>query len=236
MIRNFLMKKVITPVLFVLLVSLMTGVSGCKHDTPPDSVTMSFPVLLELLGEDVEEITAKQVEIPGVTLSADKKTANIWGVKLVGKTRHTSNSMMSFPDSLIKVDLRGLDTSAVTDMLNMFSSCISLKELDLSSFDTSNVTNMTDMFHNCFNLVELDLSTFDTSKVTDMTGMFDYCKRLVELDLSSFDTSNVTDMNDMFGHCGESLPEGTVVYYGSGWTKTEVFSNPDYATIAFQQK
>ena len=65
-----------------------------------------------------------------------------------------------------------LDTSHVTSMYAMFSSCSTLKKLDLSSFDTSNVTNMRAMFECCYNIQELDLSTFDTSNVADMSFMF----------------------------------------------------------------
>ena len=47
---------------------------------------------------------------------------------------------------------KGLDTSKVIDMLNMFNGCSSLTSLDLSSFDTSNVTNMNNMFNGCSSL------------------------------------------------------------------------------------
>ena len=55
-----------------------------------------------------------------------------------------------------------INTSNVTDMLNMFSGCQSLKSLDLSNFDTSNVDNMNSMFKDCTNLEILDISNFDT--------------------------------------------------------------------------
>ena len=68
-------------------------------------------------------------------------------------------------------------------------------------FDTSAVTNMHEMFKYCRNLTTLDLSSFDTSAVNFMAGMFDNCDRLTTLDLSSFDTSAVTNMGFMFYNC-----------------------------------
>ena len=82
----------------------------------------------------------------------------------------------------------------------MFYGC-NLSTLDLSSFDTSAVTNMNEMFKYCNRLTTLDLSSFDTSAVNFMAGMFDKCDRLTTLDLSSFDTSAVTNMGFMFYNC-----------------------------------
>ncbi len=71
-----------------------------------------------------------------------------------------------------------LDTSQVTNMYAMFSSCSSLTNLDLSDFNTSQVTNMANMFGNCRSLTSLDASNFDTSKVTNMYAMFSSCSKL----------------------------------------------------------
>ena len=99
------------------------------------------------------------------------------------------------------IDLKGVDTSNVTDMGYMFYYCSKLVSLDLSSLDTSNVTNMRNMFYNCYYLTSLDLSSFNTENVNDMSYMFCYCNKLTNLDLSSFDTGNVTNMSDMFDYC-----------------------------------
>ena len=97
--------------------------------------------------------------------------------------------------------LENLDTSQVTDMSNMFLSCVDLTYLDVSHFDTSKVTNMEQMFSYCKNLTSLDLSHFDTSKVTFMHFMFEDCWGLTNLDVSRLDTSQVTDMHEMFADC-----------------------------------
>jgi len=119
-------------------------------------------------------------------------------VKEITSTRN----MFHFSDTLENVDLSGLDTSNVTDMGGMFSSCTeSLTSLDVSNFDTSNVTDMGNMFNECESLKNLDISNFDTSNVTNMGDMFAYCESLRSLDVSNFDTSNVIDMTGMFFDC-----------------------------------
>lgn len=120
--------------------------------------------------------------------------------------------------------LEYLNTSNVTNMDSMFSTCRSLTSLDLSSFNTSSVTDMGSMFSNCFELTSLDLSSFDTSNVTDMSSMFSGCSALETLDLSSFKTSNWASMDNMFHMCG-SL---TSIVFGqlntSGVTMNNMFN------------
>lgn len=170
---------------------------------------MSMAIFFDSLKDGVEVITANETDVPGITLSADGKTANIWNVKLTGKTKLNDMSYLAFPSSLKKADLRGLDTSAVTVMNQMFTGCQNLTELDLSSFDTSNVTDMYQMFAFCTNLNSLDLSSFDTSKVTHIEIMF----------LG-------------FG----LLTTNPVVYYGSEWDKTDAFDSDLYSQITFTLK
>ncbi len=93
------------------------------------------------------------------------------------------------------------NTSNVTSMYQMFSSCHSLTNLNLSNFNTSNVTNMQDVFYNCTSLISLNLSNFNTANVTNMSSMFEGCSSLTSLNLSNFNTSNVTGMRNMFSRC-----------------------------------
>ena len=104
-----------------------------------------------------------------------------------GSGSKSSGSLLSY---LATVDLSNFDTSNVTDMRSMFSSCSSLTTLDLSNFDTSKVTSMRSMFMSCISLTSLDLSGFNTSKVTTMSGMFDYCYELTNLTLGNDWASN----------------------------------------------
>ena len=111
------------------------------------------------------------------------------------------SGMFQAMSSLVSADLRGFNTSRVTNMSEMFSGCRNLESLDLSGFNNDNVTNMSKMFNNCKKLDSLDLSGFKTNNVTNMNCMFYGCENLVSLGLSSFNTSNVTDMGSMFAVC-----------------------------------
>ena len=99
------------------------------------------------------------------------------------------------------INFDNVDTSQVTKMSMMFTSCSSLTSLDLSNFDTSKVTEMSCMFQNCSSLINLELSSFDTSNVTLMYQTFYGCSSLTHLDLSYWDTSNVTNMASLFQKC-----------------------------------
>ncbi len=112
-----------------------------------------------------------------------------------------SSYMFSECSILTKLDLKGFDTSKVTDMSKMFSGCSSLTALDVTGFDTSKVTNMSSMFSGCSGLTDLDVTGFDTSNVTNMSSMFSGCSGLTDLDVTGFDTSNVTNMANMFFRC-----------------------------------
>ncbi len=125
--------------------------------------------------------------IPSIADSSGESVVE--GSSEEGSMFGTANIMIS--------GLENLDTTNVTDMSDMFLSCL-LASLDLSNFNTSNVTNMRGMFYDMSNLTNLDVSNFDTSKVTDMSDMFCYMRNLTNLDLSSFDTSKVTNMWSMF--------------------------------------
>jgi len=109
--------------------------------------------------------------------------------------------MFSYCISLTSINLGNFNTSLVTNMRNLFFNCPSLISLNLSSFDTSLVTNMYGMFYNCILLKSLDLSNFNTSLVVDMHGLFYNCFSLSSLDIRSFDTSLVTDIAYMFCNC-----------------------------------
>ena len=87
------------------------------------------------------------------------------------------------------------DTSAETDMNNMFNNCLSLAYIP--QLDTSKVTNMSLMFEKCSSLTTIPL--LDTGNVTNMSNMFSGCSSLTTI--PQLNTSNVTDMNNMFNSC-----------------------------------
>ncbi len=160
-----------------------------------DKVVYTVSAFIYALGNRCTKIIYDPDAEPGISVYPSQSSVKcVKDVVLRGRT--SQNYHMP---ALESADLRGLDTSEVTDMSYMFSA--GLVSGDLSSFDTSNVTNMSHMFSECQTLTSVDLSNFDTSKVTDMSYMFYGCKTLTTLDLSNFDTSKVTDMSYMFSVC-----------------------------------
>ena len=93
-------------------------------------------------------------------------------------------------------ELPQLDTSNVTNMSHMFTSCTNLTTIP--QINTSNVTNMRNMFSGCTNLTTTT-SQLDTSNVTDMRYMFNSCTNLTTI--PQINTSNVTNMSLMFASC-----------------------------------
>ena len=142
-------------------------------------------------------------------------------------TSAVTNMSQMFSDcySLTSLDLTAFNTSSVTNMSSMFSYCNNLIDLDISSFDTRNVTSMRSMFNFCSNLASLDVSNFDTQNVTSMRSMFNSCSSLVNLDLSGFDTSCVTYMDGMFSQCRSLASLDLSGFEASNvWTTYEMFS------------
>ena len=114
----------------------------------------------------------------------------------------TTNYWFFYLKALTTIEgLQNLNTSAVTNMRDMFSGCSGLKELNVSNFNTSKVWDMHWMFSGCSGLKELNVSNFNTSKVWDMSEMFRGCSGLTSLNVSNFNTSAVTDMRWMFYGC-----------------------------------
>ena len=70
--------------------------------------------------------------------------------------------------------------------------------IGINYLNTSEVTTMYQMFSSCNNLGSLDLSGFNTAKVTNMEGMFYYCYKLSNLDVSSFTFNETVQSSDIF--------------------------------------
>mgnify|MGYP004460367833 FL=1 len=138
----------------------------------------------------------------------------------------------SYIDEIHGLEL--LDTSKVTNMSYMFSSCGRYSKvfaLDLGdNFDTSNVTNMQSMFQFCGEKstnFTLDLgSKFNTSNVTNMSWMFQYCganSNVFTLDFGDkFDTSKVTNTAYMFYNCGQNCGTFTLDLSGCNFNTSKV--------------
>ena len=110
-------------------------------------------------------------------------------------------------------DINTWDTSAVTDMSNLFSTTrngsMSTFNSNISNWNTSNVTNMSNMFSGAQDFNQ-DISNWNTSNVTNMSNMFNNAKKFNNGDSgnnsanplttsgSSWDVSSVTNMSGMF--------------------------------------
>ena len=85
------------------------------------------------------------------------------------------------------LNVKGFNTSQVTDMEQIFSNCSSLTFISgLAYWNTSNVTDMGYLFYNCSSLTSLDLSTWNVSNVTNMSHMLEGCSSLRTLNLKGW--------------------------------------------------
>lgn len=181
--------------------SLLDTINAINAESGTISVVLYGAVTQNELGPSETEgtilyaIRSKTAETDSLNLSvADGESITLAG------------SVFNFFESckrLITADLRGFDTSDVTDMKRMFAYCENLSTLNISNFNTQKVNDMSYMFYYCKKLSEINVTSFNTSAVTNMNSMFYNCysQALVALNLSSFNTSNVTDMKEMFYSC-----------------------------------
>ena len=111
----------------------------------------------------------------------------------------------------VSVDLKGLDTSQVTNFSNMFKYNYA-SSIDASVLDVSSAKDMSQMFRFCAFLTELSLDGWadetGTANVTTFAGTFDSCSRLADLDATWLNTSSATTMNKMFYQCASWEGQG----------------------------
>lgn len=137
------------------------------------------------------------------------KFSNLQSVKIarmdMSETRSSNGACVAYLfagcSSLEKLDLEGMDTSCVTDMMGMFVGCRALSDLNISCLNTAKVERMNSMFMNCRSLSYLSLSNWRVDNVKDMESMFDACISLQKIDLEGWNTKNLNDMNSMFENC-----------------------------------
>ena len=143
------------------------------------------------------------------------------------KTANVTNMKAMFSGcGASSLDLRGFDTSKVTDMSEMFKGTSNVtniffgdyfvtkdvinmyymfgdsavSSLDLRSWDTGKVTNMSQMFYNTRNVTNIFMGNrFVTTNVINMFQMFDGSS-VSELDLQYFDNQNVESIYGMFNN------------------------------------
>ena len=149
------------------------------------------------------------------TCSDVKKVVFDESFKTDGYSISSMNGFFEYCRSLETVEgLGNLNTSNLTNVMNMFDYCSSLKSVDFTGFNTSNVISMMNMFYYCDELTELDLSSFNTKSVTDMSWMFYGCSSLEKIFVSeNFTVDNVRYSDQMFDSCYKL--EGATSYNSS---------------------
>ena len=142
--------------------------------------------------------------------NADKIINEIYGYDTFEKARATIKpingkyhpkykwqlKLLTLDNSL---NLGDIDTSAITDMSELFYKIRREDFGGIESWDVSNVTDMYMMFSERDNFNQ-PLNNWNVSSVTDMSGMFRYCDNFNQ-PLDDWDVSSVTDMSYMFVGC-----------------------------------
>lgn len=143
--------------------------------------------------------TSKVINMHMLFLYSEVSEINIKGID----TSHVTNMEYMFSNckNLTEIDLSDLNGDCVTSMLYMFSNNSGLQKINFTNFTTRDLENCYGIFWYCRSLKELNLNGFNTSNVKNMGQMFLNCASLDELNISHFNTSNVTNMNNMFGSC-----------------------------------
>ena len=202
------------PLMLLMLLLLPAGMvaqkaaSSSKYIATYESSTQTL-TFKEFVGETLPKNSAWVED--GTTVGAiNEKLGNGTIVHIVfhkSFSTYTPTSLRSFFKNLRKLEtitgLEYLNTEKVTEMNNMFASCLKLTSLDVTNFNTKKVTNMERIFAGCKALTSLDVTNFNTVNVKNMMRMFSGCSALTSLDVTNFNSENVTNMSYMFYKCSK---------------------------------
>ena len=128
-----------------------------------------------------------------------------------------------------------LNTSAVTEMTQMFAGCSKLTSLDLSGWDVENVSGVTGMFAFCSSLQTIDLTGWKTTNLVSTAQMFFSCNSLTTVYVSDdWTTERITNSSDMFDGCSSIRGGNGTVYDANVVDKTyariDAAGTPGYFT------
>ena len=112
-------------------------------------------------------------------------------------------------------ELPQIDTSNVTNMDSMFSTCTNLTTIP--QLDTSNVTNMNAMFYTCTNLTTIP--QLDTSNVTNMGNMFKSCYNLTTI--PQLNGEKLTSVAGTFVNCNSLENFNGIINLGQAYLTTQ---------------
>jgi surface protein len=140
---------------------------------------------------------------PGWYNPASTITKVVFNSSFANARPTSCNSWFSNMKQLTTISgLNYLNTSAVTIMAGMFSSCELLGSINVSNFNTSKVIDMSGMFAGCKELTSVYFGEqFSTENARDFSSMFEGCETLSFLDLSGFKTENLENTERMFAGC-----------------------------------
>ena len=131
----------------------------------------------------------------------------------------------AFNPSSYAQSIDGWDTSAVTNMADMFNGASGF-DSDIAGWDTSRVTDMSHMFDNAV-AFDQPLGTWDTAAVTTMNGMLSGAAGF-DQPIGAWNTAHVTDMSDLFA--GASAFNQPLAGWNTGSvTSTRDMFNSDFA-------
>ncbi len=167
--------------------------------------------------------------ISGYTHTPDTSAKLLSAVQELTKTNDDDSS-----NDVLDADLNSIDTSAITDMSELFIAGHKLSGFsgDISNWNTSSVTDMHDMFKGNTAFTG-NLSLWDVRKVTDMSSLFEGATAF-NADISDWELSAVTDMSDMFKGAttfNQDLEEWDDHLGSSSVTKTDMFANTKVVTL-----
>ncbi|MCR5140955.1 MAG: DUF285 domain-containing protein [Ruminococcus sp.] len=197
---------------------------------------IAYNTISEVLGEyDIEELKDGSVNVvvseKGAVLTAadalksDELNEKIGSIDLTGAKLEgdSARGMFSGFKKLKKAVLGSIITSEITDMSEMFKTCISLKTVEMSGSDTSKVTDTRAMFSGCTKLETVCVGTkWDMGSVGESEDMFRLCIKLTGGSGTKFDPKKtdaeyaVIDREDRNGYLTGvytlTLPEDMTVF------------------------
>ncbi len=167
-------------------------------DRIPEGYTIANGKLIDMTGKRDYSVVGWMDGTTCYISPVDEGAATIFNQNCKGMfnweswaTRITSGSVLT------DIEFNNVNTSHVTNMLEMFKGLNGLTSLDLSNFDFSNVTNTTQMFCNNTNLEKIIVSSeFDLSKITQYSNMFLSSKKLPGYDSKELGKSKAVSTRD----------------------------------------
>ncbi len=188
------MKKVFLLISLALVLGL---VMGCPQPTDSGNGSGSGSPLTNEQGQTLMKAALKEGTLTVTPIYQGEADGR--SLKLAINDEVTDSNRGSIVTITIVKPADGSKIIPETDLSSLFKTYTALKTINgLEHVDTSSVTTMNSMFSTCLLLTSVDLSGFNTEKVTDMGSMFATCDDLNYLNLSSFNTQGVLISNSMF--------------------------------------